>query len=297
MSQPGPSSASVFTINAAGVVSLIASPNFEGQSVYTFNATVTDQGGLSSVSAVTVTILDVNERPTFDSPSYAVTIPENQPLGSDVVRGGSRTDICAGNEDGGTGTFVLINSTLNADQIIIGTNGFLGGTGTINGVVTNRGIFAPGNSPGRLEINGGFNAEAGSRLILEVESDGNGGFKTDELVFNAGQPLDLSGLKVEFRFLGATDPNAFQQSGGFETSTFFQMQDQNGTTGALAPELFGNVGFEASAEAYTITNFSFSATTGAGDFTATPVPEPGTTAMLLAGLASLGWLSRRRRVA
>jgi hypothetical protein len=65
MSQPGPSSASVFTINAAGVVSLIASPNFEGQSVYTFNATVTDQGGLSSVSAVTVTILDVNERPVL----------------------------------------------------------------------------------------------------------------------------------------------------------------------------------------------------------------------------------------
>ena len=209
--------------------------------------------------------------------------------------GARKTD--TGDTDGGTGTFVLINSTLNADQIVIGTNGFLGGTGTIHGVVTNRGIFAPGNSPGRLEINGGFIAEAGSRLILEVESDGKGGFKTDELVFNAGQPLDLSGLQVEFRFLGATDPNAFQQSGGFETSTFFQVQDQNGTTGALAPELFGNVGFEASAEAYTISNFSFSAVAGASDFTATPVPEPGTTAMLLAGLAGLGWLARRRRAA
>lgn len=202
-----------------------------------------------------------------------------------------------GDADGGTGTFVLINSTLNADQIVIGTNGFLGGTGTINGVVTNRGIFAPGNSPGRLEINGGFIAEAGSRLILEVESDGNGGFKTDELVFNAGQPLDLSGLQVEFRFLGGTDPTAFQQSGAFETSTFFQVQDQNGNIGALAPELFGNVGFEASAEAYTISNFSFTAGAGAGDFTAAPVPEPGTTAMLLAGLAGLGWLARRRRAA
>ena len=206
--------------------------------------------------------------------------------------GASKTS--TGNADGGTGTFVLINSTLNASQIVIGTNGFLGGTGTINGVVTNRGIFAPGNSPGRLEINGGFVAEAGSRLILEVESDGQGGFNTDELVFNAGQPLDLAALKVEFRFLGSTNPNAFQASGLFSTDSFFQLKDAGGTLGVLAPEVFATAQFEASAEAYTINNFSFNATDGA-QFSAAPVPEPGTTALLLAGLASLGWLARRRQ--
>jgi hypothetical protein len=97
----GPSAASFFTVTSGGVVSLIASPNFESQSVFTFTATVTDQGGLSASSAVTVTILNVNERPVLDSGSYAVTIAENLVSGSDVLRGGSRTDICAFNEDAG----------------------------------------------------------------------------------------------------------------------------------------------------------------------------------------------------
>jgi hypothetical protein len=202
-----------------------------------------------------------------------------------------------GDVDGGTGTFVLINSTLTADNIVIGTNGFLGGTGTINGVVTNRGIFAPGNSPGRLEINGGYIAEAGSRLILEVEADGQGGFKTDELVFNAGQPLDLGGLNIEFRFLVATNPKAFRDSGKFDTGTFFQVKAADGSLGLLAPDVFSQVSFEASAAAYTISDFSFSAATGASDFKVTAVPEPHTAAMLLAGLAGLGWLARRRQAA
>ena len=49
------------------------------------------------------------------------------------------------------------------------------------------------------------------------------------------------------------------------------------------------------AEGYTISKFSFDAATGAGNFTTTPVPEPGTSALLLAGIATLGWLARRRR--
>ena len=54
---------------------------------------------------------------------------------------------------------------------------------------------------------------------------------------------------------------------------------------------------EASAEAYTISSFSFDAATGAGNFTAAAVPEPTTNALLLAGLLGLGWLARRRQAA
>ena len=43
---------------------------------------------------------------------------------------------------------------------------------------------------------------------------------------------------------------------------------------------------DATSDGHVISDFSF---------TATPVPEPETAAMLLAGLTALGWLSRRRR--
>ncbi len=194
--------------------------------------------------------------------------------------------LATGNEDGGTGTFVLVGSTLNAAEIVVGTNGFLGGSGTINGHVTNRGIFSPGNSPGTLEIAGGFTAAAGSRLILEVQSDGHGGFATDHVIFGNGQVLDLAHLSVEYRFLGNTNPNDFQAQQLFDVDTFFQVRTTGGGTVDLAPQAFNGATFSAQADTYTITNFSFSASGGAS-FTATPVPEPGAWVMLLAGLAGL----------
>lgn len=205
--------------------------------------------------------------------------------------GARKTD--TGNEDGGTGTFLLINSRLDAQQIVIGTNGFLGGRGTINGTVINRGIFAPGNSPGLMTVNGDFFAEAGSRLVLEVESDGRGGFVTDQVVFGAGRTVDLASLKVEFRFLGDTDPTAFQRSGSFDIDSFLQRADGQGGRAALGDEAYGQVQFSASAERYVFQSFSYSVQDGAS-FTATAVPEPGSTALLLAGLATLGWRWRRR---
>jgi len=287
---PFPGGDGSLTLAGGSRINIVAAPGLAAMTVGRDGSALVRVRGGSSID-----VGDGNLTVAHDSGSDGTVIASE---GSSITAGwvgvGARKT-GTGDTDGGTGTFVLVNSTLNAGQIVIGTNGFLGGTGTINGVVTNRGIFAPGNSPGRLEINGGFVAEAGSRLILEVESDGQNGFKTDELVFNAGQPLDLAQLKVEFRFLGGTDPRVFNGSGRFNTGTFFQLKDAQGGVGGLAPGLFATTQFSASAAAFDISAFSFDAAAPNQQFTATPVPEPGTTAMLLAGLASLGWLARRRR--
>ncbi|MCB2040324.1 MAG: PEP-CTERM sorting domain-containing protein [Rhodoferax sp.] len=208
--------------------------------------------------------------------------------------GRNKTD--TGDVDGGTGTVVLINSTLTAPTIVVGTNGFLGGSGTINGNVINHGIFAPGNSPGTLEIDGSFTALAGSKMILEVESDGAGGFLTDLVIFKGGEPLDLANLHAEFRFLGNTDPNAFGGSGLFKLDTFFQERQADNSLAAVAPAVFDNAVFTAQADAYQITRFNFDPASG-GTVIAAAVPEPEAWALMLAGLLTIGGIARRRHAA
>ena len=161
--------------------------------------------------------------------------------------GVGRNKTLTGDVDGGTGTLVLINSNLTATDIVIGSNGFLGGTGKITGNLVNHGIFAPGQSPGTMQIAGGFIAAAGSRMILEVESDGHGGFATDPVIFGNGQTLDLSHLSVEYRFFGDSNPNDFEAAHLLGVDTFFQMRSSGGTVN-LAPQAFSGATFNAQAD-------------------------------------------------
>lgn len=199
--------------------------------------------------------------------------------------------------DGGTGTMVLNGATLNATDIVIGSNGFLGGNaGAIvaSGTVTNYGIFSPGNSPGTFTIDGDYVAGAGSRLVLEVQANGAGGFATDKVLFTEGHTLDLAALNVEFRFLGTTDPLAFLASGDFDIDTFLAVQTAGGSTVEIDHSLLAATTFGARAESYTITSFSFDADAGVTQISV--VPEPGSWAlMLLGGAAVLRSVRRAQR--
>lgn len=212
--------------------------------------------------------------------------------------GVGRNQTADGSVDGGTGTMVLNGASLVADTIVIGTNGFLGGSaGSITAnLVQNFGTFSPGNSPGTMTIDADYIAEAGSRLILEVQALAEGGFATDQLIFMPGRTIDLGGLDIEFRFLGATDPNAFLASGQFDIDTFMGYATTSpGSTTPLADGTFAGVSFSASAQQYNFTQFSYSLADGAV-FTAAPVPEPESWAMLLAGVGIIGAVARRRRL-
>ncbi len=197
--------------------------------------------------------------------------------------------------DGGSATMVLNGATLNATDVVIGSNGYLGGTlGSINvsGTILNYGIFSPGSSPGLFTVNGHYTAGTGSRLVLEVQADGAGGFLTDLVQF--GTTPDLAATAVEFRFLGATDPNAFVAAGSFVIDTFLQRADGLGGWAGIDPAAFDGVSFAARADEWVITSFSFSATSGAV-LTAVPVPEPHSWLLFAAGLLLTGAAARRRR--
>ena len=195
--------------------------------------------------------------------------------------------------NGGVGT-MLLNSgaTLTADTVVIGSKGFLGGTAgsIVANQIVNYGTFSPGSSPGVFTITGDYTAAAGSRLVLDVESDGAGGFLTDLVIFSAGSVIDLAAGAIEFRFLGATDPNGFQASGNFNIDTFLTLSGG----GPLSQSSYAGAQFVASAESYTISNFSYSPAGGAV-FAAAPVPEPSTWAMLFAGITVIGTVAVRRR--
>lgn len=209
--------------------------------------------------------------------------------GSTVQAGYVGVGATASEGDGGVASLVVNDtSTLTATTIEIGNKGYVGGTGTLVGHIINRGVLNPGNSPGTLHVQGSFENQAGGRLVMEVESDGQGGFLTDQLVFDTGTLVNLGQVHIEFRFLGATNPNAFQVSGGFGIDSFLRQ----GNAG-LAHGLLAGASYSASSSAYQFSSFSFTADGGAV-FQAQAVPEPGTWVLFVVGLTAGGWLQRRR---
>ena len=83
------------------------------------------------------------------------------------------------------GTLLVSGSLAAGSAVTIQTNGTLGGTGTINGGVTNAGTLAPGtNGIGKLSFGSGLNLTGGSRTIMELSR--NGGVPTNDLAAVTG---------------------------------------------------------------------------------------------------------------
>jgi T5SS/PEP-CTERM-associated repeat protein len=215
---------------------------------------------------------------------------------------------------GGSGTLVLNNSTVNASTFEIGALGVLtGNNGVLNvvGDVIVGGTISPGESPGRLRINCNLISLDGSKLILEVQSNGSG-YDIDQLVIGDDSTFDLSQFQIVFSFLGDTDPTAFAASGGFDLDNFLRAGSFDAEGNSL-PASFDSalstlfaagdtwedvVSFDrisAVSTVFDITSLSFDGASGGVGVVAAPIPEPSTWALMLTGFLFIAWRARTPR--
>lgn len=196
---------------------------------------------------------------------------------------------------GGIGS-LIVNGTASGPLLVVGSAGLLGGSGVVNGNVVNHGVIAPGNSPGRLTIDGSLDNSAG-KIVLEVQARAGGGYDHDELVLGNWTGSTLDHGAIEFLFLEDTDPTAFLASGAFTLGNFFKEIAGGGAiidVSAAYLTQFMNVAFSASSAHYSIGAIRFGSG-GVGSFTATAVPAPQTLALVLLGLGLM--VGRRSKAA
>ena len=170
-----------------------------------------------------------------------------------------------------------------AQSVIVGSDGLVNGAGGTILVgassVQNGGVLAPGTSPGTMTVDGNYEQLPGG--ILEIEIGGLAAQSEYDVLVVTGN-ADFDGT-IQLKFIDGFAPHAgdqfdFLQVGGALTATGASYEIRN-----LEPGFEFDVAFDAG-------GLTMTARTD-GVF----VPEPGTMAILLSGLALLVICSRHRR--
>jgi subtilase-type serine protease len=201
---------------------------------------------------------------------------------------------------GVTGSLALASTDVVKTDVTIDPSGKLGGTGMIAGNVTNAGaaiapggVSKPGDAPGVLTITGNLTDSQPSELdiLLGTQSsqlivDGTASLLgsldfslVDGFALSSGETFDIvgtgDGLTNGLTSLSLNGGACWASGGGFECNggDFFDFFNLSVVPGALV----GGLNPE---------DLVLSVTT-------TPVPEPSTWAMMLAGFAGVGFLSYR----
>jgi PEP-CTERM motif len=228
-----------------------------------------------------------------------VTVRGQGNIGQPVIVGGTNTligkglisaDVAGGTlsivSPAGSGTFVnngTLNTTTGATMALptnFTNNGLMKGTGTFNvpGTLTNAGTVAPGASPGTLALTGNYAQSAAGMFGVELQS------LASHDLFNVTGTTALGGT-LALSCFGACSYNVGDtilvlDSIGALTGTFSAVTLAGFATGAFNV-IYDNVNNDV------LLKVTQSVTAA--------VPEPESWALMLGGLAVMGWLTKRRQ--
>ncbi|MBL8414116.1 MAG: PEP-CTERM sorting domain-containing protein [Propionivibrio sp.] len=135
-------------------------------------------------------------------------------------------------------------------------------------------------------LSGGFNAFLGNLVYTEVGGATTGILAYGDVSVNGGAPININGHLVSWtQTLSVPGSNSgyFAESATLPLGSFTSIAVSNAS---LALSASGGIYSSIIAQPQNKIEFSF---------TAVPVPEPETYAMLLAGLGVMGAIARRRR--
>lgn len=213
-----------------------------------------------------------------------------------IVRSGGQVEVRDFKLSGGALVIEQDARLTTMDGRLTMTGGWLSGNGTINGDFfgfgsrpvdpadpacrVNRPLdiacFTPGASPGHIDISGNLTLGEGAVLELEIERDAAGVLHWDTVT--AGSISFLQGAVIRV-LVGDTAPGA-----GIENLQFLNCLNGPCDVSAASLDVRGGQG-----------SF-FVAVDGSLGFALAPVPEPAAWALMLGGMAALGWRARRRPV-
>ena len=128
---------------------------------------------------------------------------------------------------GSSAALTLVGGSVEADSILVKTNGRIQGFGLlVASEIVNGGTISPGLSPGTLAIHGSFRQTSSGRLLLEIGGTNSADY--DHLIVTNAVALDG---ELAFRFINGFAPKAGQQ---------FSFLDANGSVS----NSFANIGIQ-----------------------------------------------------
>ncbi len=294
------------TLTLSGTQSYTGATSVKGGTLEIDSALSTSSGVTVNTGGTLNVVGTVSGHPTTVS-GGTVTVSATGTLSNSALTVNSGNVVISGNLSGSTttvsgGTFeVDAGSTVTNSPITVGGTGTLTGGGIVGTATLNSGgTFAPGlNGPGFMSVGGNLNLNSGSHLALDLNGTIGASQYDQVLVANTGTTVTLGGdLQLSLGYTPAVNDVFYiiiNQSGSAINGTFSNAIDQGNGTGLLT---IGNDTFLVSYSASFATGGLAGFTPNQGQDVALElisVPEPNTTAALVAGLSFLLGLQRFRR--